>query len=417
MNHSHGETEASSSKAFRRAEEMHTSGIPKGKKLKLDDDYSHAFLGTYNPETNPFEPKSTGVPMSFPSKELHKVAKGSLDDGVKIPQTTRQMEARCPYIFYGNVLDVSHETWKRISQFLYAIAPEYVNTQSFSALSRKEGYIHNLPKNNRSNIFPRSPATVVDAMPHTKEWWPSWDTRKQLSSINPESQGIYQVCEKLGKMLIEERGVISVGQQTEILNQCKRLNLMWVGHYKLTAIEPEQVERILGYPVCHTQSGGLDREERLKLLNHSFQIDTVGYHLSPLKSLFPVGLSILSLHSGIGGAEIAIHNLGLRLKSVVSVELSETNQRILRTWWENTKQGGKLVQIKDISKLTSVKLQSLMDELGGFDLIICQGPYTPSTSKAALDPENPAAFDFRVFFEFFRVLEIVRNTMPSKCQC
>ncbi|PIA24669.1 hypothetical protein AQUCO_138400001v1, partial [Aquilegia coerulea] len=343
-NHSHGETEASSSKAFRPAKEMHTSGIPKGKKLKLDDDYSHAFLGTYNPETNPFEPKSPGVPMSFPSKELPKVAKGSLDDGVKIPHTTH-------------------------------------------------------------------------AMPHTKEWWPSWDTRKQLSSINPESQGIYQVCEKLGKMLIDERGVISVGQQTEILNQCKRLNLMWVGHYKLTAIEPEQVERILGYPVCHTQSGGLDRGERLKLLNHSFQIDTVGYHLSPLKSLFPDGLSILSLHSGIGGAEIAIHNLGLRLKSVVSVELSETNQRILRTWWENTKQGGKLVQIKDISKLTSVKLQSLMDELGGFDLIICQGPYTPSTSKAALDPENPAAFDFRVFFEFFRVLEIVRNTMPSKCQC
>ncbi|PIA28772.1 hypothetical protein AQUCO_06700054v1 [Aquilegia coerulea] len=64
------------------------------------------------------------------------------------------MEARRPCIFYGNVLDASHETWKRISQFLYAIAPEYVNTQFFLALSRKEGYIHNLPKDYRSNLFP-----------------------------------------------------------------------------------------------------------------------------------------------------------------------------------------------------------------------------------------------------------------------
>ncbi|KAF5188054.1 DNA (cytosine-5)-methyltransferase DRM2 [Thalictrum thalictroides] len=416
------EAEASSSKAFRHAEDIHTSGIPKGKKPKLEyDEYSDAFLGTYSPETKPFELKSTGFSMSFPPKELHKVAKGSLD-GVKNPQQpetkfsrgTLQMEASRPYIFYGNVLDVSHETWKKISQFLYAISPEFVNTQFFSALSRKEGYIHNLPTDNRSHIFPRSPATIEDAMPHTKEWWPSWDTRKQLSCINHESQGISQLCERLGKMLRDSHGVLSVEQQTEILHGCKRLNLMWVGQYKLNPIEPEQVEKILGYPVRHTQSIGSDRVERLKLLKHSFQVDTLGYHLSALKSLFPNGLTILSLYSGIGGTEIAIHRLGLRLKGVVSVELSETNRRILRRWWENTEQRGELVQIEDIGKLTSTKLETLIDDLGGFDLIICQNPYTPGSSKATLDLENPAGFEFPAFFEFVRVLQRVRSTMGCR---
>ncbi|PIA37992.1 hypothetical protein AQUCO_02900089v1, partial [Aquilegia coerulea] len=434
MNESHGEsfrnslkspneeTETSSSKAFLHAEDSHTSGIPKGKKPKLEyDGYSDAFLGNYSPETKSFEPKSTGVSMSFPPKELHKMSNGSVD-GVKIPQqletnfsrSTRQIDASRPYIFYGNVLDVSHETWKKISQFLYAIAPEFVNTQFFSALSRKEGYIHNLPKDNRSHIFPRSPATIEDAMPHIKEWWPSWDTRKQLSCINHESQGISQMCERLGKMLKDSQGVLSVEQQTEILHGCKRLNLMWVGQYKLNPIEPEQVERILGYPVRHTHSIGYDRVERLKLLKHSFQIDTLGYHLSTLKSLFPNGLTILSLYSGIGGAEIAIHRLGLRLKGVVSVELSEANRRILRRWWENTEQRGELVQIEDIGKLTSTKLKSLIDDLGGFDLIICQNPYTPWSSKAALDSENPAGFEYTAFFEFVRVLQIVRSTMGCR---
>ncbi|KAF9596925.1 hypothetical protein IFM89_014489 [Coptis chinensis] len=84
----------------------------------------------------------------------------------------------------------------------------------------------------------------------------------------------------------------------------------------------------------HTQLVGADPIEKLRSLKYSFQTNTLGYHLSVLKWLFPDGLSVLSLFSGIGGAEVALHRLGLLLKGVVSMELCETNWRILRKWWQ-----------------------------------------------------------------------------------
>ncbi|KAF9623396.1 hypothetical protein IFM89_001942, partial [Coptis chinensis] len=79
---------------------------------------------------------------------------------------------------------------------------------------------------------------------------------------------------------------------------------------------------------------GADPIERLGLLKYSFQTDTLGYHLSVLEWLFTDGLNVLSLFSGIGGAEVSLHRLGLLLKGVVSMELCETNWRILRKWWQ-----------------------------------------------------------------------------------
>ncbi|KAL0450679.1 UNVERIFIED_CONTAM: DNA (cytosine-5)-methyltransferase DRM2, partial [Sesamum latifolium] len=49
-------------------------------------------------------------------------------------------------------------------------------------------------------------------------------------------------------------------------------------------------------------------------------VDTVAYHLSVLKEIFPNGLNLLSLFSGIGGGEVALHRLGIKLKNVVSHE-------------------------------------------------------------------------------------------------
>ncbi|OVA16701.1 C-5 cytosine methyltransferase [Macleaya cordata] len=314
-----------------------------------------------------------------------------------------------PYFLCGNVVDISHDTWAKLSQFLYAIAPEFVNTQFFSAFSRREGYIHNLPTDNRSHILPRPPMTIEEAMPHTKRWWPSWDTRKQLSNISSDTRGIFQLCESLGKMLIDSKGKLSKEQQTDIVHHCKTRNLLWVGQYKLSPIEPDEVERILGYPSNHTQVIQYDRVERLRSLKNSFQIDTLGYHLSSLKSIFPDGLTMLSLFSGIGGAEIALHRLGIHLKSVVSVESSETNGKILRNWWNKTEQTGELVQIQDINKLTSSKLEKFIKDLGGFDLVICKNPCTHTSGN--LDGEIPAEPDFPLFFEFVRVLQRVRSTM------
>jgi len=46
--------------------------------------------------------------------------------------------------------------------------------------------------------------------------------------------------------------------------------------------------------------------------------------------MFPNGITVLALFSGIGGAEAALHRLGIRLKIVVSVELSETNRNVVK---------------------------------------------------------------------------------------
>lgn len=328
-----------------------------------------------------------------------------------------QMVAKAPLFFYGNVMNLSHDSWLKISQFLYAIEPEFVNTQFFSALSRKEGYIHNLPTENRFHILPKPPMTIEEAIPQTKKYWPSWDTRKQLSCISSETIGISQLCDRLKNVLVNSRGLLSVEQQTDLLHQCKTLNLMWVGHNKLAPIEPESVERILGYPLHHTRADELSLGERLQSLKHSFQTDTLGYHLSVLKSMFPEGLSVLSIYSGIGGAEITLNRLGIRLKAVVSIEPSETKRKILREWWDKSDQTGELVQIATIQKLSSSKLESLIKKFGVFDFLICQNPYTyspKSVTMAAAENESFAGLDFSLFYEFVRVLQRVRNAIKTR---
>nr|GEV95059.1 probable inactive DNA (cytosine-5)-methyltransferase DRM3 isoform X1 [Tanacetum cinerariifolium] len=277
-----------------------------------------------------------------------------------------RMVAKAPLFFYGNVTNLSHDSWVKISQHLYAIKPEVVNTQFFSALSRKEGYIHNLPTENRFHVLPKPPMTIEEAIPETKKYWPSWDTRKQLSCISSETLGISQLCGSLRDILKSSKGILSPEQQKDILHQCKSLSLMWVGRNRLAPTEPESVERILG---------------------------------------------------GVGGAEITLNRLGIRLKAVVSIEPSEPRRKILRQWWENSDQTGELVQIATIQKLSSSKLESLMDKFGVFDFIICQNPYTYSarsvTMATATETESYTALDMTMFFEFVRVLRIVRSAIKT----
>ncbi|KAI3926571.1 hypothetical protein MKW92_004835 [Papaver armeniacum] len=229
----------------------------------------------------------------------------------------------------------------KVTRFLYGVAQEFVNAESFSALSRKEGYVHNLPKENRFHILPKT-AKVEGAFYHT---------------------------------------------------------------------EPEYIEQMLGYPANHTDALRYNPTERLRLLRSSFQTDTVGYYLSVLKMIYPNGLNVLSIYSGIGGAEVALHRLGVRLKCLVSVEDSETNQRILKRWWENTKQTGQLVQIQGIGKMTSSRIGSLANQYGSFDLVVCQNPcvLTSGSSNGAVFAE----LDMKMFFEFVRVLQWVRGFAGS----
>jgi hypothetical protein len=319
--------------------------------------------------------------------------------------------ARPPYFFYGNVVEIPKDTWRQLSQFLYNVEPEFVNSQFYSALTRNEGYIHNLPMETRCAVVPKSPMTIEEALPFTRQWWPLWDTRKHVSVVSVEATGaagIEQACERLGRMARESRGVLSQQRKMDILHQCKTNSLIWVGQDKLSPLEPHQVERILGYPHNHTNLFGLSQQERIAALKFAFQIDTLAYHLSVLKDRYPDGMRVLSIYSGIGGAEVALHRLGIRLKCVVSVEESDVNRKILRRWWGKTEQTGELRQFSGIWKLKTGVIESLIKEFGDFDLIIggnyssCNGDMTINTAMGM----NAAHF-----YEYARVVKRLRTAV------
>lgn len=325
-----------------------------------------------------------------------------------IRRNVRSDVANPPYFLYGNVVEIPKATWRQLSEFLYNVEPEFVNSQFFSALSRKEGYIHNLPTEGRRNLVPRSPMTIEEAFPFTRQCWPSWDTRKQLNSVATEVAGIEQLCERLGKMVRDSGGYLSQEKKTHIMHQCKLANLIWVGPDRLSPLDPQQVERILGYPRKHTNLFGLNLQDRIEAMRYSFQTDTLGYLLSVLKDLYPDGLRVLSIYSGIGGAAIALHRLGIPLQCVVSVDQSDTNRKILRRWWSNTEQKGQLRQINTIWKLKINVLEDLVKEFGGFDIII-GGNF--SSCKGGTTVNSTMGMDSNQFFEYVRVVQRVKHIM------
>ncbi|GJX45670.1 probable inactive DNA (cytosine-5)-methyltransferase DRM3 isoform X1, partial [Tanacetum coccineum] len=73
------------------------------------------------------------------------------------------------------------------------------------------------------------------------------------------------------------------------------------------------LERILVYPLYHTQTYGLSLGERLHSLKHFFH--THASYLSVLNDLLPDGITLLSIHIRVGGAEITLIRLGIQLKA------------------------------------------------------------------------------------------------------
>ncbi|KAF3341865.1 hypothetical protein FCM35_KLT00503 [Carex littledalei] len=136
-------------------------------------------------------------------------------------------------------------------------------------------------------------------------------------------------------------------------------------------------------------------------MEHCFHTDTIGYILSPLKDLYPDGLRILSLYTGIGGAEVALSRLGLHLKCVVSVETLEVNRKIFKRWWESTRQSGELRQIDDVTKLTLQLLLEFVGEFRGFDLVV--GAHLQETCVGYTN----------FFFEFYRVVTQLNVIMSN----
>ncbi|CAH2061608.1 unnamed protein product [Thlaspi arvense] len=172
---------------------------------------------------------------------------------------------------------------------------------------------------------------------------------------------------------------------------------------------PEKLEYLMGYPPYHT--AGVKLAERLKLLDYCFQTDTLGYHISGIKAQFPDGVRLLSLFSGVGGAEIALSRLRIHLRCVVSVEHCGLSRNILKRWWQTSRQTGELVQIEDIASVRTKTLEDLVERFGGFDLIICQNPPAPADLSEGSSGTKACAFQYLLFQECVRIIRRARDVM------
>ncbi|XP_004489254.1 DNA (cytosine-5)-methyltransferase DRM2 [Cicer arietinum] len=319
-----------------------------------------------------------------------------------------------PYFYYENVALAPKGVWQTISRFLYDVEPEYVDSKYFCAAARKRGYIHNLPIENRYPLLPLPPRTIHDAFPLLKKWWPSWDPRTKLNCLQTVT-GSAKLTERIRKAVesCEEFEDPPESVKKYVLDQCRKWNLVWVGKNKVAPLEPDEVETLLGFPRNHTRGGGISRTDRFKSLGNSFQVDTVAYHLSVLKEMYPNGINLLSLFSGIGGAEVALHRLGVPLKNVVSVEKSEVNRNIVRSWWEQTNQRGNLVDLDDVQQLDAVRLEQLMSAFGGFDLIVGGSPCNNLAGSNRVSRNGLEGEHSSLFFDYFRILDLVKNMSPN----
>nr|VDC72356.1 unnamed protein product [Brassica rapa] len=385
----------------------------RGKRLKDEDD--NAFLDEFSDfDDRGKRPRPEYMETPWMQDDKDNTYGFSSAMQPRLSQTLSPDVATRPYFFYGNLSEISPRWCSKISGYLFGIHPEHVDTRLCSALRRTEGYVHNLPVENRFNILPKPLLTIQDAMPHMKSWWPQWDVRKHLSSVAcSDIDYATTLCERLGRRLAECKGKPSQQDQTIILRHCHTSNLIWIAPNILSPVEPEHLECIMGYPTNHTKIGGARYAERLKLFEFCFQTDTLGYHLSVLKSLFPEGLTVLSLFSGIGGAEITLNRLGIHLKNVVSVEHCGLSRNILKRWWQSSGQTGELVQIEAIRSLSTNKLEALVERFGGFDFVICQNPPIPPDLSKETGSNEARDFDYSLFNEFVRVTKRVIHVMAS----
>ncbi|XP_042475432.1 DNA (cytosine-5)-methyltransferase DRM2-like isoform X2 [Macadamia integrifolia] len=315
-----------------------------------------------------------------------------------------------PFFYFENVALAPKGVWDTISRFLYDIQPEFVDSVYFCAAARKRGYIHNLPIQNRFPLQPIPPLTIQDTFPLSKKWWPSWDKRTKFNCLNTCTASA-KLTERIKKALESWDGEPHPKTQKYILFECKKWNLVWVGKNRAAPLDPEEIEVLMGFPKHHTRGGGTSRTERFRSLGNSFQVDTVAFHLSVLKKMFPHGISVLSLFSGIGGAEVALHRLGIPLKNVVSVEISNVNRNILQSWWDQTNQKGNLIHVADVQKLSIDRLEELIKSLGGFDLIIGGSPCNNLTGSNRVSRDGLQGEQSILFYEYFRVLNDVKFLM------
>lgn len=185
-----------------------------------------------------------------------------------------------PYFYYENVALAPKGVWDTISRFLYDVQPEFVDSKHICAAARKRGYVHNLPIDKRFMLVPLPPRTIHDALPMTKRWWPSWDTRTKLNCLQT-CIGSAKLTNRIRKALESYEDDPPKSVQKYVIDQCKKWNFVWVGRNKVAPLECDEVEMLLGFPKNHTRGGGISRTDRYKSLGNSFQVNLYSffYHI------------------------------------------------------------------------------------------------------------------------------------------
>uniref|UniRef100_A0ACD5V5W4 Uncharacterized protein n=1 Tax=Avena sativa TaxID=4498 RepID=A0ACD5V5W4_AVESA len=333
-------------------------------------------------------------------------------DRNRLPPVNRMLPEKAsgrPFFYYENVAQAPKYTWSTISETLYGIKPEFVDSKHICATARKRGYVHNLPLENRLRL-PLPPKTILETFTDYEQWWPKWDERSKLNCLQT-CKAPATVTEWIQLALASSSSPPPPSVQKQVIYLCKKWNLVWTGKNKAVPLEPSEMERLLGFPIHHTR--GASNTERYKSLGNTFQVDTVTYHLSVLKRMFPNGMTVLSLFTGIGGAEVALHRLGIRLKAVVSVEKSEVNRRIFKSWWDQTEQQGMLIEFGEVESLSNELIESHTRRLGGFDLVIGGSPCNNLAGSNRHHRDGLQGTESALFFQYFRILRTVKSVMAT----
>ncbi|VAI11644.1 unnamed protein product [Triticum turgidum subsp. durum] len=333
--------------------------------------------------------------------------------GYSGPSVTRmlsKLDTGPPFFYYENVARAPKGEWAKISRNMFDIQPEFVDSLHLCAAARKRGYIHNLPIENRSPLLPLPPKTIFEAFPHYKKWWPSWDTRTHLNCLQT-CVASAKLTDRIQRALVSSSNPPTKSVQKYVMDECKKWNLVWVGKNKVAPLEPDEMEYILGFPRDHTR--GVGKTQRYKSLGNSFQVDTVAYHLSVLRRMFPNGVCVLSLFTGIGGGEVALHKLGIHMRVVVSVEIGEASKKIFKSWWDQT-QTGTLIEITDVKSLTNDRVASLISQFGGFDLVIGGSPCNNLAGSNQHHRDGLEGKHSALFYDYVRILNFVKSAMGGR---
>ncbi|KAL7229477.1 hypothetical protein ACSBR2_008062 [Camellia fascicularis] len=137
----------------------------------------------------------------------------------------------------------------------------------------------------------------------------------------------------------------------------------------------------------------------------------MGYHLSVLKTLFPGGINLLWLFSGIGEASVALHRLGIPLKNVVSVEKLDRCQTILHCWCKETNQKGNLIHIEDVQDVNAHMIARWVESFSGIDLMIGRSPCYNLIGGNRVSRDRREGKQSSLFFDYFHILDLVKSMM------